>query len=309
MAGRAFSFSWIAIRRVSRPPRSQSKKSDLLESGSLYLLLDFSVLSMISVPGPMVEVRSQPPVGAIVLNRPDKHNALSRDMLHLIIQALDDLHQEAKVRAIVLSAQGSTFCAGMDLQEMSATSKQDNAWELWHKDAVLYKEVVEKMLRFPKPIIAAIQGEALAGGCGLVLASDLVIGTPKAALGLPEPRRGLVAGIVAPLLTFRVGGSHAAQMLLTARTFSAEEALRMGVLHEMVEQEQMYDRACELCAEIAESAASAIQLTKRMINETIGEHLLTLLSAGAAASATARTTAAATEGLQAFLEKRDPEWG
>ena len=184
---------------------------------------------MISVPGPMVEVRAQPPVGAIVLNRPDKHNALSREMLQLIIQALDDLHQEAKVRAIVFSAQGTSFCAGMDLHEMSHTSKQDNAWEMWHKDAVLYKEVVERMLRFPKPIIAAVQGAALASGCGLVLASDLVIGSPEATFGLPEPRHGLVAGIVAPLLNFRVGGSRAAQMLLTARQFTAEEALRIGI--------------------------------------------------------------------------------
>ena len=288
--------------------RGQRHTVNLLESGSSGPLSLPLGTSMISVPGPMVEVRAQPPVGAIVLNRPEKRNALSRDMLQLIMQALDDLHQEAKVRAIVLSAQGSAFSAGMDLHEMSQTSEQDNAWEMWHKDAMLYKEVIEKMLRYPKPIIAAVQGEALAGGCGLVLASDLVLGTPSAAFGLPEPRRGLVAGIAAPLLQFRVGGSRAAQLLLTGRKFSADEASKLGVLHELVESEHLYDRACELCEEIASCAASSIQLTKRMLNETIGEHLMTLLSAGAAASATARTTAAAAEGVKAFIEKRTPEW-
>ena len=266
------------------------------------------LIAMISVPGPLVEVRSHPPTGAIVLNRADKRNALSREMLRLISQALDDLHQEYKVRAVVLSAQGPAFCAGMDLKEMLDTSEQDNAWEMWHRDAVLYKEVIEKMLRYPKPIISAVNGPAMAGGCGLVLASDLVLGTSQAAFGLPEPKRGLVAGIVAPLLAFRVGGSQATRMLLTGETIDVEQACRIGLVHEVVDEEDLVDRACQSCEEIAESAPSAIQLTKRMINETIGEHLFTLLSAGAAASATARTTEAAAEGLKAFLEKRDPEW-
>ena len=263
---------------------------------------------MISVPGPVVEVRSQPPVGAIVLNRPHRRNALSRDTLRRIGEALFDLHQEPKVRAIVLSGQGHSFCAGADLQEISDTSGQDNAWEMWHRDTMLYKELLEKMLRFPKPIIAAVHGAALGAGCGLVLASDLVLATPEATFGLPAPRRGLVAGMVAPLLNFRVGGSQAARMLLTGSTIATPEALRVGLVHESVAQEEIYDRACELTNEIALCAPSAIQLTKRMLNETVGEHLETLLSAGAAATATARTTEAAAEGIKAFLEKRDPDW-
>lgn len=229
-------------------------------------------------------------------------------MLRQIGQALDDLHQQVKVRAIVLTGAGPAFCAGMDLQEMLDTSEQENAWEMWHKDALAYKELIEKMLRFPKPLIAAVNGPAMAGGAGLLLASDLAIGTPEAKVGLPEPRRGLVAGIVAPLLWFRVGGSQAARLLLTGRSIDAEAAQGIGLLHEVVSREELFDRACALCDEIALSAPSAIQLTKRLINETIGEHLFTLLSAGAAASATARTTEAAAEGLRAFLEKREPDW-
>jgi methylglutaconyl-CoA hydratase len=148
----------------------------------------------------------------------------------------------------------------------------------------------------------------MAGGAGLMLASDLVVAAPTARFGLPEPRRGLVAGIVSPLLVFRIGASHAANLLLTARTIEAAEAQRIGLYHEIVPEELVWARAHELAGQIAESAPEAIQLTKKMLNETIGEHLSTLLSAGAAASATARTTEAAREGLAAFLEKRPPRW-
>ena len=141
-----------------------------------------------------------------------------------------------------------------------------------------------------------------------MLASDIVIGTPEAKFGLPEPRRGIVAGLVSPLLVFRIGASHAANLLLTARTIEPVEAQRMGLFHEIVPGELVWARAQELAGEVAKCAPEAIQLTKRMLNETIGEHLGTLLSAGAAASATARTTEAAREGLAAFLEKREPKW-
>jgi methylglutaconyl-CoA hydratase len=229
-------------------------------------------------------------------------------MLEDIAQALDDLHQERKVRAVILTGAGTAFCAGMDLAEMQATSQQPDAWAQWHHDAVQYRELIDKMLLFPKPIIAAVNGPAVAGGAGLMLASDIVIGTPEARFGLPEPRRGIVAGLVSPLLVFRIGGSHAANLLLTARLIEPAEAQRIGLFHEVVKSDLVWARAQEIAGEIARSAPEAIQLTKKMLNETIGEHLGTLLSAGAAASATARTTEAAREGLAAFLEKREPKW-
>ncbi len=254
-------------------------------------------------------VKKNLPSGTIVLNRPDKRNALSRQMLADLMQALDDLHQERKVRAVILTGAGTAFCAGMDLAEMQATAQQPDSQLQWHQDAVQYRELIDKLLQFPKPIIAAVNGPAVAGGAGLVLASDIVIGTPEAKFGLPEPRRGIVAGLVSPLLVFRIGGSHAANLLLTARTIEPAEALRVGVFHEVVKNDLVWARAQEVAGEIAKSAPEALLLTKRMLNETIGEHLQTLLSAGAATSATARTTDAAREGLAAFLEKREPKWG
>jgi methylglutaconyl-CoA hydratase len=257
-----------------------------------------------------VLVKKDVPAGMIVLNRPDKRNALTRQLLADISQALDDLHQERAVRAVVITGEGTAFCAGMDLAEMQATAQmpQMDAWQQWHEDAVQYRELIDKLLQYPKPIIAAVNGPAVAGGIGLVAASDLVIAAEGAKFSLPEPRRGIVAGIVSPLLVFRVGASQAANLLLTCRTIDAAEAHRIGLVHEVVAVDQLISRAHAIAEEVAKSAPEAILLTKRLLNETIGEHLGTLLSAGAAASATARTTEAAAEGLAAFLEKREPKW-
>src|SRR5436190_11340954 len=255
-----------------------------------------------------VLVKKNVPSGTIVLNRPDKRNALSRELLTDLAQAFDDLHQERKVRAVILTGAGTAFCAGMDLAEMQETSKQPDAFAQWHHDAVQYRELIDQMLRFPKPIIAAVNGPVVAGGAGLMLASDIVIAAEDTKFGLPEPKRGIVAGMVAPLLVFRIGASHAANLLLTARTIDAAEAHRVGLIHEIVKGDFVWARAQEIAAEIAQSAPESIQLTKRLLNETIGEHLATLLTAGAADSATARTTEAAREGLAAFFEKRDPKW-
>ncbi len=255
-----------------------------------------------------VQVKVHLPSGTIILNRPDRRNALSRELLQELIQAIHDLQQERRVRCLILTGAGSSFCAGMDLVEMQATAQQPDAQSHWYNDSVLYSELLETMLRCPKPIIAAINGAAVAGGMGLALASDSVLAARDAKLGLPEPRRGLVAGIVSPLLAFRAGGGPAAHLLLTGRIIDAVEAHRVGIVHELVSPDLVWVRAQEIAKEIADSAPEALQLTKRMLYETIGENLLTQLSAGAAVSATARTTEAAREGLTAFLEKRPPQW-
>jgi enoyl-CoA hydratase/carnithine racemase len=246
--------------------------------------------------------------GTVILNRPEKRNALSRSLLAELVQALHDLHLERAVRAVVLAGAGSAFCAGMDLTEMLQTSRSPDAHVQWYNDAVAYRDLVEQMLRFPKPLIAAVQGPALAGGLGLVLACDYVLAAPEAVFGLPEPRRGIVAGMVAPLVLFRLGGSQAARLLVFASTIDAAEAQRIGLCHEILPGERLWARANELAADAARSAPEAVRLSKQLLNETLGEHLFTQLSAGAAASAAARTTEAAAEGLAAFVEKREPRW-
>lgn len=257
---------------------------------------------------PTIQIKKHGCAGTIILNRPDKRNALSRNMLFEIRQALEDFHQEASVRAIILTGAGTAFCAGMDLREMEETAREDNPMQQWHEDATQYKSLIEYMLRYPRPIIAAVNGPAVAGGGGLVLAADITIATDTARFGFPEPRRGIVAGLVTPLLHFRIGGGHAARLLLTGELIEAAESHRLGIFHELVSEEVIWARANEIAEHCAGSAREAIQMTKRMIYETVGESLFTQLSVGAATSATARTTEAAGEGLQAFLEKREPKW-
>lgn len=101
--------------------------------------------------------------GTIIFNRPDKRNALSRQLLAELEQALDDLHRQKSVRAVILTGAGPAFCAGMDLNEMLETSKSDHAQQQWNEDALVYRDLLEQMLRFPKPLIAAVNGPALAG--------------------------------------------------------------------------------------------------------------------------------------------------
>jgi enoyl-CoA hydratase/carnithine racemase len=257
-----------------------------------------------------VDVKVTGAVGTIVLNRPGRRNALTRSMLAQLAEAIGDLHLEKRVRAVVITGAGSAFCAGMDVHEMhaAATLPETEKERDWGDTAEAYREVVTQMIELPKPIIASVNGPAAAGGAGLVLASDIVVASSTAQFGLPDPRHGLVAGIVAPLLAFRVGGGTAARLLLTSSLYPADEAHRLGIYHELIDEARLWARCVELGEECAAGAPEAVQLSKRLLYETIGEHLSTQLSVGAAMSATSRTTEAAHEGLTAFVEKRRPEW-
>jgi methylglutaconyl-CoA hydratase len=257
---------------------------------------------------PLIRLNVHQHAGTIILNRPEKRNALNRVMLGELRQALDDLHLQRSLRAVILTGAGPTFCAGMDLKEMLDTSREEDARQRWQDDADSYRDLLETMWRFPKPLIAAVNGPAMAGGAGLTLGCDIVIASREARFGLPEPLRGVVAGMVAPLLAFRVGGGQAARLLLSAMTIDAPEAHRIGLFHELVEPDHLWPRAVEIAEHCARCAGESLQLTKRLLNEMIAENLPTLLTAGAAVSATARTTQAAAEGLAAFLEKREPKW-
>jgi methylglutaconyl-CoA hydratase len=206
---------------------------------------------------PLVKIQVHNHTATVTLNRPAKRNALSRALLGELHQALDDLHQERRVRGLILTGAGAAFCAGMDLDEMKAAGDQENRHAQWHADALAYHELIETMLRFPKPLIAAVGGAAVAGGAGLVMACDLVVASDEASFGFPEPRRGVVAGMVAPLLAFRVGAAHAAYLLLTAKIIDAREAHRYGLFHELVAADKVWARANQLVGEIAQSSPEA----------------------------------------------------
>ena len=246
--------------------------------------------------------------GTIVLDRPQKRNALSRGMLAGLRQAFTDLHQVKKVRAVILTGAGEAFSAGTDLMEVKNTMQDDEAQAKWLADCTAQKELIELMLRFPKPIIAAVNGLALGFGATLVLASDMAVGTEKVSFGFPETRRGLVPGLAAPLLAFRLGATVSADFLLRGELATGKECHDLGVFRWMVAEDLVWAKADALARELRSTAAEAVAITKRLVNETIGEQMFTQLSAGAAVTATARTTEAAAEGISAFLEKRDPEW-
>ncbi len=257
---------------------------------------------------PILKVRVDGCSGSIILNRPHRHNALTRSLLLDIQQAFSDLHQERRVRTVILTATGNAFCAGLDLHEMHHTASQPESEVQWHEDSIAYRDLMLTMLRFPKPIIAGVNGAAIGAGTGLLLACDIVVASEQASFSVPAPRRGLVAGMVIPLLVFRIGGGLAAPLLLACRQLDASSAQQLGLFHERVLPDVVWARCQQVAEECAIGAPEAVAMTKRMLNEMIGESLSTLLSTGAAMTATAKTTEAASEGVRAFVEKRQPVW-
>ncbi len=258
--------------------------------------------------GNSVTVRVDGVSGTIIMNRVPARNAISRSMLAQLHQALDDLHQEKRVRGVIVTGAGEAFSSGSDLSEIKSSMNDDDVQSKWFEDCTYQKELIEKILRFPKPVIAAVNGPALGLGAAIVLAADIVIGTESATLGFPETQRGLVPGIAAPLLAFRLGCSAAADFLLRPDFATAAECIDMGIYRAMVGADLVWAKADAISRDLAQTDPTAISMTKRLLNESVGEQLFMQLAAGAAATAAARTTEAAEEGINAFLEKREPNW-
>lgn len=255
-----------------------------------------------------MQVRKDKPSGTIIINRPNRRNALSREIIGALKLALEDFYQEGSVRAVILTATGNTFCAGTDLQELKDSSESPDSIQTWQDDAQQFLELIEYMLRYPKPIICGVNGSVVGSGAALVLASDIVVADQQASLLMPEARRGLFSGISAALLPHRIGAGHAARIMMTAAEVSSEEGLQLGFFHQTVKSDLLWARCQEIATQIAAGSRQSQILIKQMLNENVGEELFTQLRIGAAHTATARTTDAAIEGINAFLEKRDPEW-
>ncbi|MFK7736538.1 MAG: enoyl-CoA hydratase/isomerase family protein [Pirellulaceae bacterium] len=256
----------------------------------------------------MINVKVHESSGTIMLDRPQRCNALSRNLVAEISQAIDDLRQEKRVRGIILTGSGAHFCAGLDIQELRETAKQDNSTEIWFEDARAAQQLVEQMLQCPKPIIAAIDGAAVGMGLTLALASDLIVASHRATFSVPAARLGIVAGLAIPLLNFRLGASTASRVLLGGAELDSKDAKQLGLAHHVVDSEQVWVRSSTWVSQLAENAPEAMQLTKRVLNEMVGEQLSTWLSSGAAATATSMTTEAAEEGITAAIEKRAPKF-
>ena len=254
----------------------------------------------------MLIVQREGDVARIILNRPDKRNALTRSMLTEFRQSIEAL--SADTRLVVLSAAGPAFCAGMDLQEMQATAQQPDSAEIWQRDSDLYRQVVESLFLLPCPTLGVVQGPVLAGGVGLVLACDLVIGSDAASFALPEPKRGITASMVAPLLIHRIGSSAAAWMLLSGQTISAAEARQCGVIHKLVSADTLAEGTAETINSILTGAPGALRVTKQQLLQEVSGPLRAAWDTASQLSAKSRAQPEAREGLQAFLEKRKANW-
>ena len=231
-------------------------------------------------------------------------------MLEELATAFSDVHQEKKVQAVILSGSGTHFCSGIDLNTLRAISEMEatDALPQWYRIWERLSELYEAMLRFPKPIIAAVDGGAIGAGLGLALASDLMVCSENAFLSAPAIQLGLVSGSTAALIDFRFGSRISAELLLTGNQLTAQEAYQRKLTSEPVSSDQIWVQAKEIANQCASAPREAQQATKRMLNEGVGEQLLTLLATGAAQSAAACTTDAAAEGIRSFLEKREPQW-
>ena len=255
-----------------------------------------------------ITIRKDAPSGTIMINRPDRRNALSREMIREIRIAIEDFQQERSVRAIILTGAGDTFSAGTDLQQVQETAASNEPYQQWHSDAQEFQDLIEYMPRFPKPIISSINGPVVGSGLALVLASDIVVASEQASISTPEPKLGLCSGLAAALLGFRIGAGQASYILTTGQKFDAKRCHELGLFHELVQDHLVWARCQELSKSIASGARHSFHLIKQMLNETMGESLFTHLAVGSAHTASARMSEEATEGIKAFLENREPDW-
>lgn len=259
--------------------------------------------------GPDIHFEVDHGVARLRLSRPGKRNALTREMLWGIASHLRSIEGLPDLRLLVLSAEGSVFCAGMDLGQMQETAQRDDAFDVWQGDARLYRHVVGMLADLAAPTLAVVGGPAVAGGVGLVAACDLALAAEEATFSLPEPRRGITAAVVTPLLLRRVGMAAAGHLLLSGESWSADDALRWGLCQRVLPAGQLDSAATELARSILSGAPQAVRETKRFLRDCLGGRLDAQLDRATDLSALARSQPEAREGLQAFLEKRTPAWG
>jgi methylglutaconyl-CoA hydratase len=246
------------------------------------------------------------PVAVLTLNRPDKRNALSRALMRELEHQLDRAGHDPKVRTVVLTGAGTVFCSGMDLQEAARERGGAEAEQQAVGTLQEYADLLQKLHTLSKLTIAAVNGDALAGGAGLVGACDFAIASSMARIGYPEVLRGLVPAVVMYDLTRLVGDRRARQLLLCGQPASATQAANWGIVNQVTTPESCLSEAIRVGKDITPAAPQAIATIKRLLDETQGRPKN--LRGAAAISAAIRVSEEAQEGIQAFLDKRPPRW-
>lgn len=248
----------------------------------------------------------EPPLATITLNRPERRNAISAAMMEELVAALDEACA-SPARAVILTGAGRAFCSGMDLEALQALAAGQSQ-EQNLEDSRRMMRMFLGLYTCDRPLIAAVNGPAIAGGCGIATLCDFTLAVPEATFGYTEVRIGFIPALVSVFLVRQIGEKRARDLLLTGRIIKAEEALRLGLITEVVPGGQLLDRARELAATLAAASPTSLTRTKRLLRELAGPELERQLEAAITANASIRSTADFREGLAAFLEKRKPNW-
>ena len=263
---------------------------------------------MSSDPGfPAVELERRGPVAHVWLNRPDMRNAMNDEMMDSLPKLFRLLQKDDSVRVVVLGGRGTAFCAGADLGRMDKAGRAKAGSN--RAQAMRSAKFFHELYVFPKPTIARIHGPAFAGGLGLVCACDVVVASIEAVFCLPETRIGLVPAMISPYVTRAIGANAARRYLVSAERFSAEEAHRLGMVHELVAAADL-DACVERVAQaFVACAPGAVAEAKKLLRKVIGAPIASsLVSYTAGVLAQRRASDEAREGIAAFKEKRKPAW-
>ena len=245
------------------------------------------------------------PLATVTLNRPDKRNAISYELIDDILRALQEVEKSA-AQIFILTGAGKAFCSGMDLDNLRSitgrTAEQNRA------DSETMARLFRTLYEFPKVTIAAVNGAAVAGGCGLATLCDFTLASSEATFGYTEVRIGFVPAIVSTFLLRQVGEKHTRDLLLTGRIIDAEAAFRIGLANEVVAPDKLLERARELAASLLQNSPASLLVTKRLLRRYSTAELDEQIATAVDENAHIRTTSDFREGVSSFLEKRNPLW-
>jgi methylglutaconyl-CoA hydratase len=247
-------------------------------------------------------------IGIITLNRPERHNAFDEELIAQLADALQDMEADPEVRVVVLSSTGRSFCAGADLawmQRAAEYSEDEN-----YQDAVALAGMLRILNELNKPTIARVQGPAYGGGVGLVAACDIAVATFDAHFSLSEVRLGLIPAVISPYVIAAMGSRRARRYMLTGERFSASEAYRIGLLHEIVPgEEELDDAVGELVEALLDGGPHAQGECKELIRLVADRQIdEDVIEATAQRISRVRASEEGREGVAAFIEKRKPAW-
>ncbi len=255
----------------------------------------------------LVEYSVKDRIGIITLNRPEKRNALSHELVSDIKEAFTQAEKDESVKVIILKANGEAFCAGADLtylQQLQKFSYEENLQDSNH-----LKELFLKIYTHPKIVIAQVQGHALAGGCGLATVCDFAYAVPLAKFGYTEVKIGFIPAIVMVFLLRKIGEARSKELLLGGELLTAEQAVQVGLINKVVPPEKLEAEVWELAKRLVEgNSGQSMTLTKQMIAKVQSESLTDALNYAAEMNASARGTDDCKRGIAAFLNKEKLKW-